>query len=189
MRLRSVFALSLLAAPAFAADPGPSSQPAGAPPKLVLPTPGPETKALEPLVGTHTFEGVKRPGGVETKDSMTMTCKWTAAGMFIFCEDKGAPPAPGMPPFEGGIVLGYDYIAKQYTGYETSMQGIGVALVGQMQGKKLVLENLVDIVTPSGKARMRTTIDFTDPKKVKMISERGPAGGPLAEFATHVQKG
>jgi hypothetical protein len=178
--MRILLASLLFSLPVLAADPAP---------KITMPTAGPETKLLDALVPSATFEGVKRPRGVETKDVMTWTCTKVAAGMYVTCTSKGAPPAPGMAPFEGVVVVGYDYLAKQYKGFDASMQSVGYPLVGKLDGKKLVLESAIDPIGSSGKpSKTRSTWDFTDPKAIKLTSERTDEKGAWFTFGEWTQK-
>ena len=70
------------------------------------------TKAFQPIAGGET-------------------CKWSAGGYAVVCEEKTEGPGGG---WEGVYVLSYDAVGRQYHVYGTEKPGNNIHAVGRLEG-------------------------------------------------------
>ena len=77
------------------------------------PAPPPELKkTVEAFAGNWVFDAtVIAPGLSPTKMKMKMDCQKTALGKGVAC--SGNASIPGMGPWQGSFMVGYDLLAKQ----------------------------------------------------------------------------
>src|SRR5262249_19647350 len=80
-------------------------------------TPGPEHKALDPIVGEWTYAGKfwMEPGQEPMEMKGKASRKWVLDGRFVSEEVEG-PGFGGPTPFKGLGWTGYDKIQKKYIG-------------------------------------------------------------------------
>src|SRR5438552_2582640 len=79
-------------------------------------TPGEGHKKLQPLIGSWTYTGKfwMDPGAPPMEGKGTAERKWILDGRFMDETVKGQ--MPGLPPFEGHGLTGYDNHTKKYVG-------------------------------------------------------------------------
>jgi hypothetical protein len=77
------------------------------------PAPPPELKkTVEAFTGNWAMDGaVTLPGGTPTKMKMKLDCRKTALGKGVAC--SGTANIPGMGPWQGSFMVGYDQLTKQ----------------------------------------------------------------------------
>jgi hypothetical protein len=152
---------------------------AGAPmdPAAMFPKPGPETKALAPLVGNMKMAGTMKagamgPGSPEMATAGTHNCKWTKDQLWLDCDVKSGPTADKKAqPWMGHIHVGYDYQVKAYRSVMVDNMGVAALMEGKLDGQKLTLESVGTYMMMGKPIKSRITIDMTDPKAVKFMGE------------------
>jgi hypothetical protein len=63
------------------------------------------------------------------------TCKWSAGGYAVLCEERTEGPGGG---WEGVYILSYDAAAQQYHVYGTEKPGNNMHAVGQLDGDRWI---------------------------------------------------
>lgn len=63
------------------------------------------------------------------------TCRWTAGGYAVMCEEKTTGPGGG---WEGVYILSYDSVGKQYHVHGTEKPGMNMHAVGQLDGSRWI---------------------------------------------------
>jgi hypothetical protein len=125
---------------------------------MIAATPGEQHKQLAADAGTwHGQNSMYMPGSAEAiKSESTTTITPIMDGRFIKVEVKGE--MPGMGPFHGLGIYGYDNVAQKYVGTWLDSMGTGVA---QGEGK----------LSPDGKT-MTWTYSYHCPVSKKLTTMR-----------------
>jgi hypothetical protein len=177
--LTSLARLSTVTAQEKKAPPGP-------------PKPGAEMKALQPLVGAYTFSDGKvaanamGPGSPETKSKGKHTCKPLLGGLWLACDiEDTAGEGKAAHTWSAHMMMGWDIEAKQYKSLGVDNMGSAWVMTGKVDANKVVWES-GEMTMMGQPVKFRITIDWTDPKALKLTDERSTRGGAwmMAESAT-----
>ncbi len=139
--------------------------------------PGPETRALAPLIGAFNIVG-SIPARALAEDQPEMRsrgshlCRWAVGGLFVQCDiSDTARSGKTALTWTGRVTIGWDYQEKTYRAVAVDRQGTVGMLEGAMRDKVLSLA-LVSSNTMAGKPfKYRLTFDMKDPKEIQFTSE------------------
>ena len=141
--------------------------------QTAAPTPGPEHKRLERMVGQWNYQGEAKasPLGPAGKITGSETCEWFAGNFGIVCRSKGTGPKGAMTAMN---VMSYDPAQKTYTYYTISSQGDNFFIRGQVNGNVWTWE---DTMQADGKPmKVRATVTEESPTVTHFKLEAGPEG-------------
>jgi hypothetical protein len=177
--------------PKPADKPAAAAAPAGAPPAdMAPPKPGAETKALEPFAKSVTWTGkvpagAMMPGMPEMPSKGKATCKWIINGLWSVCdlEDNVGTGKQAMK-WQGHMVSGWDFGAKEYRGTMVDNWGISSNMKGKLDGAKLTWESMGEIMMMGQPTKIRITMDATDPKAIKFTGEHTVKGAYVVDEET-----
>jgi hypothetical protein len=109
-----------------------------------------EVRQLQFYVGEWTETGEMRGGPNQPFEQIagSETCKWSAGGYAVLCEEKTEGPGGG---WEGVYILSYDAAGRQYHVHGTEKPGSNMHAVGRLQGDRWIW--LTDPAPDSSRAR------------------------------------
>ncbi len=176
--------------PAKPDKPGQPGQPPAMPPELEAfmskMRPGEQHKRLDVMVGT--WEGTVKFWMDSNQPPMESTGRatreWTLDGMFLIEHVDGE--TPGMPPFKGLGLVGYNTIENRYESVWVENMSTYIAfMTGSYDAAKKTLTFQGDMIDPmTGKrAKQRHTLDLSDPNKEVAVGYGvGPDGKEFKNF-------
>lgn len=97
----------------------------------------PEVERLQFYVGNWSETGEMRDGPDKPFEEISgsETCRWSAGGYAVLCEEKTEGPGGG---WEGVYILSYDAAAGQYHVRGTEKPGIDMHAVGRLDGDRWI---------------------------------------------------
>jgi hypothetical protein len=154
---------------------------------------GDETRALLPIAIDATWTGripanAMKQGTPEMKAKGSQDCKWSPDGLWLVCDMKETMgEGKDAMKWRGHVMLGYDYLNKEYRSLVVDNMGASMIMNGKVDGNVLVLTSMIDMNAPDGtKCKGRITLDWTDPNAIIYKNEKSTDGGAftLIEEAT-----
>ena len=160
---------------------------------MMLPSVGPEAKALAPLFGVDASWVGKLEAGAMGPDSKEMTSRGRAMGhpilrgMWYACDvvDTFGSGRNAMT-WKGHMLVGYDMTAKAYRASTVDNMGALTTFNGTMDGHKFMLETPTEVMMMGQMMKDRLSWDMSEPNAIKFKDEHQVAGGDwkLIESAT-----
>jgi len=143
-------------------------------------TPGPEHKALDPLVGTFktVMKSRMSPEAPWTEETGTCENRWVFGGRFLEMNYRGTFDGQ---KFEGRGLMGYDNTAKQYVGFWSDNFSTGLVPIahGQADASGKVITTHREFSEPMTgqwcKMREVVTIESPTSHKSDMYCQMGDA--------------
>jgi hypothetical protein len=145
--------------------------------------PGAETRALLPLAIDATWKG-KMPANALQEGSPEMTtsgnqdCKWSVDNLWLTCDVKSTMGEGKMAmKWRGHVMLGYDFMAKEYRATVVDNMGVANMMTGNIEGNKLTLTSVMETNVGGKRCKGRMTWDWTNPNAITMTTENSKDGG------------
>ncbi len=152
------------------------------------PKPGPEVKALAPLVGSfamkgHAPAGALGPGTPEMPSTGKVVCGWTLDNFWLSCEvDETIGTGKDAWKMHIRFLAGWDRESSAYRAVGLDNTGTSTYFSGKLEGTAFTVEALGNYNWQGKPAKEKLTFDFTDPKSIRFDHQMSYSGAPYAPF-------